>query len=153
VRVDLDPSWAVYQELGPLAGHVYQPVGDTNGTVFVRYGPDATLPAYLAGLATGYPPPALVEDQRWDLHGLPARRVRLVQDRGGAPMSSGASAPAHRPLPAGRFVYVAVGCEALRVPFLAGYEVPEAALEEVGTALDAIIASVRPDAPDSPTNH
>ena len=65
---------------------------------------------------------------------------------------SGPSGPAHRPLPAGRVVFVAVGCEALRLPFLAGYDVPEAALEEVGTALDAIIASVRPDDPESPTS-
>ncbi len=147
LRVRVNPAWARYQDLGPESGYVYQPIADTNGTVFVRYGPDATVDAYLQGLATGFPPPALVSDQAWDLHGLAARRVRLVQDRGGATMyTSGPTGPEHRDLPAGRFVYVAIGCEALRLPILAGYEVPEAALEQFTAVLDDLLAGVRPHA-------
>jgi hypothetical protein len=145
VRVDLHPSWARYEDVGPTSGAVYQPVAATHGTVFVRYGSDATVDVYLAGLATGYPLPVLVSDQEWDLHGLPARRVQLVQERNTPPMATtDPTGPEHAP-PAGRVVFVAVGCEATRLPVLTGYDVPETALDEVRDALEGIIASVRPD--------
>jgi hypothetical protein len=150
VRIRLNPAWPLYQDLQSESGYVYQPIGDTHGTVFVRYGPDATLEACLTGLGRSLPtPPVLVADQRWEVHGLPARRVQLVQDRGTAMMyTSGPEGAEHRLLPAGRVVFVAVGIEGIRVPVLAGYDVPETALESFGAVLEDIIASVQPDAPD-----
>jgi hypothetical protein len=149
VRFRVNPSWALYQDIGPESGYVYQPIADTHGTVFVRYGPDATVEASLARLGNDLPtPPVLVADQRLDVHGLAARRVHLVQDRGTPKMyTSGPAGPEHRLLPAGRAVYVAVGFEAMRVPVLAGYDVPETALETLSYVLEDIIASVQPDAP------
>jgi hypothetical protein len=145
VQVELNPAWALSQEVGPDSGYVYQPVADTPGTVFVRYGPDATVDAYLAALATSYPPPTLVSDRACDLHGVPARRVRLLQDRDVPAMSTPPQTERQQAPPAsGRIVFVAVGCEAVRLPFLVGYEVPERAIEEFGETLDDIIASVRP---------
>jgi hypothetical protein len=71
--------------------------------------------------------------------------VQLVQERDAPPMgTTDPAGPQHAP-PAGRVIFVAVGCEATRLPVLAGYDVPEAALDEVRDALEGIIASVRPD--------
>jgi hypothetical protein len=147
VWVDLNPEWPLYQDVVPSQGRVYQPIGDTGGTVFVRYGADATVDACLAGLGGGLPqPPTLLEDQRLQVRGLPARRVRLIQERGSAEMyTSGKTGPEHRTLPAGRDVIVAVGMEVRGVSVLAGYIVPEQAVERFRAVLDAIVASVRPD--------
>lgn len=131
ISIDLYPEWATLHE----ERLVYQRFSN-EGTVSVRWGPDATIDDVLAhvGLGTGGTR-AIETDETTTLAGSSARRVRI---RVTAP-----DAVAHVVPQDPVRIYVYVGFTAGETPVLVGYRAPESELPAVAPLLEHVLASVR----------
>jgi hypothetical protein len=135
ISIDQHPEWPV------LDGErlVYQRFSN-DGTVWVRWGPDATIDQVLAhvGLGSAGATRTIEADQQTAVQGMPARRVQLLV-RAPAASALGTHSPPGDP----ERVYVFVGFEVRETPILTGYRAPLSELAAVAPLLEHVLASAR----------
>lgn len=143
LAVELDPAWLVLPLTEPDAAGIYQPVADTTGIVFVRYGPSESVDAYVSRLGGMLTEVERVEDRPVEYAGLDGRRVTLEMMTAPTELywTDASGEPSHRPVLPARTVLSVVGIEHRGTPILVGYRLPAEALQAYRDVVEAIIGS------------
>jgi hypothetical protein len=134
--VEFHPDWPLSEDRGPLEGSLSQSVGDSDGSVFLHYGPSSTLETYVGALrerrgvelTADHP---VVTADGLEGHCLGLALAEQVMSRRDAP---------RRVTPARTLMCNGFTIDG--VPVLLGYLVPQAIEPELLDAAEAIIASL-----------
>jgi hypothetical protein len=137
-------AWPLLSMSDVGAEGIYQPVGDTSGIVFVRYGPEDTVEKYVGKLGGMFTQVSVVSDSAVVVDGLHARRVTvrvvsLSREMYDADMSEGVT---HRTLPEERTYICVTGFSHRGLSILAGYRMPEKSLEQYRERLEQMLSSI-----------
>ena len=143
LSVDLEPAWPVLPLAEPDVRGIYQPVADTTGIVFVRYGPSESVDGYVSRLGGMLTEVERVEDRPVEYAGLDGRRVTLEMTTAPTELYwiDASGEPSHRPVLPARTVLSVVGIEHRATPILVGYRLPAEALQAYRDVVEAIIGS------------
>jgi hypothetical protein len=140
---EVHSRWPVRTSGSAERGGVFQSVADTEGVLFVRYGPDETIDAFIARLSDYVTRAIVTGDEQVTFKGLPARRLLARTDR--EPVR------VYRQGPAGpidsessRLVSVvkALGFVHRGTPVLVGYRLTEESVPEFGALAEHMVGSV-----------
>ncbi len=127
LSVEVYRPWPI--ETAPLEGgeNLYQRIAGSEGLLFLRYGPNETLEAFLPTLEDYVTRATIASDEPIDFLGGPARRVviRSVRQKLGVYLNRPEGGPLHVEEPE-RHTFITVVCFHRReVPVLVGYRLPE----------------------------
>ncbi len=125
------------------AAGIYQPIGDTNGIVFVSYGPEETVDKYIEKLGGMFTAVSVVSDTTVTVAGREARRVtlRMVTQPREMYRDELGRGIRHKTLPEARTLLSVIGFSNRGIPILVGYRVPEESLGQYKERLEAILMS------------
>jgi hypothetical protein len=131
----------------------YQRIPDSEGLVFLRYGPQETPEAFLSTLTDALRTYEIVDDQTVEFLGEPARRLTITQRRAEVGMyrsETPGEIPTHATLPAVTTRIEVTAFTANQLPVLVGFRVDVDRLAEHRSTIDRIVASVSrlPEAPE-----
>lgn len=123
---------------------IYQPVADTSGIVFVRYGPEDTLENYIGKLGGMFTQVSIVSDMPVTVGGRQARRVTLRMVTPSMEMYDGDTSKGvtHRTLPAEHTRICVIGFGNRGIPILTGYRMPDESYERYREQLERILSSI-----------
>jgi hypothetical protein len=136
--VEFHPGWPLHEERGADQGSVSQSLGDSDGTVFLRYGPSSALGPYIERWRARYGEGARLtaDDRMVTRDGLEGRRMVLALPE---EVMSRRDAP-RRVTPAQTLA--CDGYTIRSVPVILGYAVPESTDPRLIEAAEAILASL-----------
>jgi hypothetical protein len=123
---------------------VYQPVADTTGIVFVRYGPDDTVDRYVARLGGMFTDVSITSDIPVVVDGQQARRVtvRIASRAREMYTSDPSQGVTHRALPEEVIEISVLAFSHRGMWILAGYRMPELSLERYREVLERMLGSI-----------
>lgn len=123
---------------------VYQPVADTSGIVFVRYGTGQTVGDYVRKLGGMLTKVSILSDRRFIYRGKRARGVTVALDTSKRRVyfqnaNEGAS---HKTFPAERVLISVIGFRHRGIPVLTGYRIPKVYLKTYKSILGHMVNGV-----------
>ena len=123
---------------------IYQPVADTSGIVFVRYGPEETAEEYIGKLGGMFTQVSIMSDASVTVGGREARRVTLRLVTPAREMYDGDTSKgiAHRTLPEERTRICVIAFSNRGIPILVGYRMLEESLKRHRAQLEKILSSI-----------
>ena len=138
------PWSAALAELAEGA-NFYQRIPDSEGLVFLRYGPPETPERFLASLTDAVRAYQIVDDRSTEVLGEPARKLVIRQERaevGVYRSETPGGLPVHATVPAATIQIEVTAFAVDRVPVLVGYRVEPDAWTEHRSTIERIVASV-----------
>jgi len=137
-------AWPVLPLDEPGYAGVYQPIADTSGIAFVRYGKGQTVNAWfqkLGGMSTDV---SILSDKQFIYRGKRARRLTVALDTPNRRVyfQDSSSRSSDKTFPAAREVLSVIGFRHRGIPVLAGYRIPEPHLKTYESILEQILNSV-----------
>lgn len=123
---------------------IYQPVGDTSGIVFVRYGPEETVEKYIGKLGGMFTKVSMIGDEALTVSDRSARRVtvRMVSQPREMYRDEPGRGITHETLPAERTVLTVIGFSNRGIPILVGYRIPEESIERYRYKVESMLKSI-----------
>ncbi len=148
-------SFEVYRpwpiETTPLEGgeNLYQRIDGTGGLLFLRYGTNETLEAFLPSLEDYVTKATIASDEPITYLGGPARRVavRSVRQKLGVYLNRAEGGPLHVEEPERHTFIFVIGFHHLGIPVLVGYRLPEERVAEFRPILERFMSGVLEDEP------
>lgn len=137
-------AWPLLSMSDVGAQGIYQPVGDTSGIVFVRYGPEDTVEKYVGKLGGMFTQVSVVSDGPVAVGALQARRVTVRVISLSREMYEGDTSQGvtHHTLPEERTYICVIGFSHRGPSILAGYRMPEESLERYRERLEQMLSSI-----------
>ena len=129
LAMDLHSVWPVLSLGAVGAMGIYQPVANTTGIVFVRYGPGETVDEFVRQLGGMLTDITVLHDKPITFAGEDGRRVTVRMTM-------------HLRKPVERTTLVVIGFSHRGIPILVGYRVLDKALRRYQTQLEGIFDSV-----------
>lgn len=139
LSIDVYDPWAL------RAGDhgIFQQVGDTDGVVFVRWGPNETIEAFIPRLTDYLTTATVIADDPVTLKGRPARRLLARTERQGVRVyRPGPSGPTHSESPARVSTVTAYGLVSRGTPVLLGHILTDGTPEVDAARAQRIIEGV-----------
>ncbi len=148
-------SFEVYRpwlfETAPLEGgeNLYQRIADTGGLLFLRYGTNETLEAFLPTLEDYVIKATIASDEPILFLGAPARRVviRSIRQKLGVYLNRAEGGPLHVEEPEKHTFISAIGFRRRGMPVLVGCRLPEERVAEFQPILERFMSGVLADEP------
>ncbi len=137
-------EWPVLSMGGVGVTGIYQPINNTSGIVFVRYGVKETLKEFIGKLGDMLTSVSVISDAPLIYCKKKARRVilRMVTQSHEMYQDDIFEGMSHRLLPETRNLLFFIGFRNRGVPIIVGYRMPEEILPVYQNQLDEIINSV-----------
>jgi hypothetical protein len=144
LSLKLFAPWPLLSMSGVGAEGIYQPVADTSGIVFVRFGSNETVEEYVSKLGGMFTEVSVIGDEAATVAGRPARRitVRIVAQPREMYRSEPGGGITHKTLAPERTVLTVIGFNNRGIPILTGYRMPEESLSQHKEQLEKILSSI-----------
>jgi hypothetical protein len=144
LSIDLHHAWPIldFSPFGPAG--VYQPIADTDGAVFVRYGAGQTLESYVQLLGDRLSTVSVTEEATQLRAGEGARRldIGVRAPSSEAYFATAGDYPEHQTLPERHDAIAVIGFTHRDTPILVGYRIAAQHLARFRETLEHMLGSV-----------